>query len=187
MVIQQLLKFSKWTAIVSFIIGTCIFLFYYATSNSNFLFIGFAYIFLAGAVNLFLLILLVIHFFKSKEGKVKILTTSGFILLNIPIVVFYSWITIQLIDTMRITFINPTSTQITDIEIVGCEEKYIAKLNPGETKTVWVHIPRDCSVHINYILNQEKKTQEVTGYCTKGNGIKMRYRIGIDKAFDKNL
>jgi hypothetical protein len=61
-------------------------------------------------------------------------------LLNIPVILFYCWVAIILLDTMRITFTNSTQTTLTNINIVGCGGGHIDKLEVGESKTVWVDI-----------------------------------------------
>jgi hypothetical protein len=65
-----------------------------------------------------------------------------------------------------------------DINIVGCETKYINKLEKGESKTIWIGITGDCHIGINYIANGERKEENVAGYITNGMGQKMKYHIG---------
>ncbi len=187
MTIPQLLKLSKWTAFISFLLGTCIFLIYYFTSNFYLLFVGFAYIFLAVIFNLIILVLLFIRAFVDKNNRNKVLRTSIVMLLNIPILIFYCYITRILINTMRIEFINLTEAQLNNIVITGCDQKHIDKLSPGEAKTVWIYIPTDCRIDIYYYLHGQKKSENVIEYCGQASGRRLFYQIGKDKRIDKDL
>ena len=109
-------------------------------------------------------------------------------LLNIPVVILYCWLGLTLENTVRITFINSTGTEIKDLKIDGCEEKYIQKLSSGQNKTVWVSIPHDCEVNITYQLNGQTKQEDVTGYVTNEGGYKMTFKIGTNqKPYDQDL
>jgi hypothetical protein len=165
---------GKQTAKVSFIIGTVIFGFYFLTSNSGLLFFGFAYIVLAVLFNLGVLFFLFIR--SNKENK--LLKTCAFMLLNIPVTLLYCWGSIILLNTMRVTLVNSTSDELTDIKITGCETNYIDKLQLGESKTIWVKITGDCSINIDYLANGQRKEENVAGYVTNDMGQKITYRIG---------
>ena len=99
-------------------------------------------------------------------------------LLNIPILFIYVWFAMMLTGNMRITFTNSTDRKLTEIQIIGCETEHIAELDPNESKTVWVGITGDCSIHLDYIENGEKKNEIVAGYVTRGMGQKMNHNIG---------
>lgn len=99
-------------------------------------------------------------------------------LINIPVSVLYSWMTIVLLNTMRITFTNLTGASLRDIEILGCGGGYINQLELGQNKTVWIDIKDDCTIRIVYYLNGQKKEEIVADYVTNSNGQKMNYKIG---------
>ncbi|WP_158727981.1 MULTISPECIES: hypothetical protein [unclassified Flavobacterium] len=82
---------------------------------------------------------------------------------------------------MRINFTNTTQTTLTKINIVGCGGGKIDKLEVGESKTVWVEIPRDCSISIEYLSNGQRKKENVSGYATSSMGQKMKHAIGKNK------
>lgn len=173
---------GKWTALISFIIGTLIFGLYFFTSNGELLFIGYGFIILAGIVNPIILSAIL---FKSNSDSVnhkKLLKTSGLILINIPIMFIFIYVTMILIGTMRITFTNSTQNTLTNINIIGCETKHIAELKPNESKTVWVGITGDCSINLEYLENGKIKKETVVGYVTSGGGQKLKHKIdGKDK------
>ena len=58
-------------------------------------------------------------------------------LLNMTVMRFYRWVAIVLLDTMRITFTNSTQTTKSNINIVGCGEGHIDKLEVGQSKIDW--------------------------------------------------
>ena len=93
-----------------------------------------------------------------------------------------------MLNTVRITFINSTPTEIDELKINGCEEKYIPKLLSGQSKTVWVSIPNDCGVEISYKRNGVTKEEDVTGYVTNEGGYRMTFNIGVNqKPYDRDL
>jgi hypothetical protein len=92
------------------------------------------------------------------------------------------------LNTVRTKFVNSTGTEIKDLKISGCEEKYIQRLASGQSKTVWVSIPHDCGVGITYKLNGQTKQEDVTGYVTNEGGYIMTFKIGTNqKPYDHDL
>ena len=106
-------------------------------------------------------------------------------LINIPIMVLYCWVSLILLDTMRITFTNPTQSTLTDINIIGCETEHIDELGPGQSKLVWVTIKGDCSIDMDYLFNGQRKEEMVVGYATGLMGQKVTHIIG--KEVDGNF
>ena len=176
---KKRIKIGKITALISFLIGTAIFGLYFWTLASEFLFVGYGFIVIAGLVNIIILAIVLITPYKEKKIRKKILLTGGVMLLNIPIMLIYCSMAIILTNTMRISFINTTNMVLKDINIIGCESKHIEKLEKGESKTVWVGINGDCTININYIANGERKEENVTDYVTTGMGQRMKYNIGV--------
>ncbi|MDT3738799.1 MAG: hypothetical protein RO257_04785 [Candidatus Kapabacteria bacterium] len=64
------------------------------------------------------------------------------------------------------------------ISITGCETTHIYKLEIGENETVWIDIPNDCSISINYLTNGKRNQEVVAGYITNSMGQKMNHNIG---------
>ena len=182
MTTKKYINLGKITALVSFLIGTIIFGLYYFTSDSELLFVGYSFIALVGIINLIILVLILSQSKKDIDNRKKLLRTSRIMLANIPVMILYIWIALNLLGNMRITFTNATENILTDINIVGCETEHIAELKPNESKTIWVGITGDCSISLEYSENGKIKTETVAGYVTSGMGQKMKHKIdGKDK------
>lgn len=173
---------GKVTVLISFIIGAIIFGGYFLTSNSELLYIGSGFIVLAGITNLIILIGIIVKSNSDSTNRKRLLKTGGLMLINLPVMFIFIWISLIVIGNMRITFTNATANNLTDIKIIGCEAKYISELKPNESKTVWVGITGDCSITLEYLENGMTKTETVAGYVTNGMGQKMKHNIdGKDK------
>lgn len=182
MTTKALIKTGRSTALISFLIGTVIMGIYYQSSSSALLFYGYAFILLAGLMNLIVLIALLVRAANDKEDRKKLFATSRLMLLNIPVLIAYIWFTLMLLGTMRITFTNDTGTGLTDIQVIGCGGGHIDHLRPGESSTVWVPIPGDCSISLSYLSEGQRKGEAVAGYVTSSMGQKLDHRIdGKDK------
>ena len=175
---EKHIRLGKITALISFVLGTTIFGLYFLTSSFKLLIIGYGFIALTGLLNLGILISILVKARKDKENRRKLLMTGGLMLLNIPVMLFYCWVAMILVDTMRITFRNSTPTTLTDIKITGCESKHIDKLESGESKTIWIEITGDCSINMEYLSNGQRKEENVAGYVTSSMGQKMNHNIG---------
>ncbi|MBY0478582.1 MAG: hypothetical protein K2Q24_13120 [Chitinophagaceae bacterium] len=173
---------ARLISLFSFILGTGIFALYYFTDSSSLLFLGLGFIIVAGIVNLIFFILLIRQTLKTKDNKRNLYTTCGLMLLNIPIMLFYCWLTTVLLNTMRITFVNETASTLTDIKIFGCEEKHLNKLEPNEKKLVWIRITGDCSVNIEFKKDGKVESENVSGYTTNNMGQRMTHKIGWENA-----
>lgn len=178
MTTERHIKLGRQTALISFLLGTGIFGLYFLTSMFELLFVGYGFIALTGIINLGILISVLVKANKDKDNRKKLLTTCGLMLLNIPVMLFYCWVAIILLDTMRITFTNSTQTTLTNINIVGCGGGHIDKLEVGESETFWVDITGDCSINIEYLSNGQRKEESVAGYVTSSMGQKMKHNIG---------
>lgn len=178
MTTERHIKLGRQTALISFLLGTVIFGLYFLTSSPQLLFIGYIFLAFVGLFNIALIILLLIKASKDSINRRELFKTCVLILVNVPITVLYLWFTIILLDTLRITFTNSTSNQLTKINIIGCDDQFIEKLEIGESKTVWIKISGDCSVNINYLQNGIKKKEIVIPYTSKNLGDKRNYNIG---------
>jgi hypothetical protein len=178
MTTERHIKLGRQTALISFLLGTAIFGLYFLSSSFELLFLGYGFTALTGLINVGVLISILVKASKDKDNRTKLFKTCGLMLLNIPVMIFYCWVAIILLNIMRITFINSTQTTLTNINIVGCGGGHIDKLESGESKTVWVDITGDCSIDIDYLSNGQKKEENVAGYLTNSMGQKMKHNIG---------
>lgn len=172
------IKLGRLTALLSFLVGTAIFILYFLTSSFEILNLGYRFIALAGLINVVILISILFKANRDKDNRAKLFAACSLMLLNIPVLFLYCWVTGILLDTMRITFTNTTQTTLTNINIVGCGGGHIEKLENGESETVWVEITGDCSIGINYLSDGQKKEESVAGYVTTLMGQKMKHNIG---------
>lgn len=179
---EKHINLGKGTAIISFVIGALIFGIYFLTSNSDLLFIGYGFIALAGIINLIILIAILAKSNSDSTNRKRLLKTSGLMLINLPIMFLFIWISLIVIGNMRITFTNGTNNTLSNIKILGCETEYISELKPNESKTVWVGIPNDCSITLEYLEDGTLTKETVAGYVTNGMGRRMKHIIdGKDK------
>lgn len=178
MTTEKYIKLGRLTALISFLLGTVIFGLYYMTSSGLLLFGGYGFIILAGLFNLGLISIIFSKSTQDNDNRKKLRTTCGLMLLNIPVMILYLWFSLILLDTMRITFTNPTQVTLTDLNITGCETNHIDKLDAGQSKLVWVSIKSDCSIDVNYLLNGQRKEEMVVGYTTALMGQKITHIIG---------
>ncbi len=178
MTTERHIKLGRQTALISFLLGTGIFGLYFLTSSFELLFVGYGFIALTGLINFGVLISILLKAKKNKDNRKKLLTTCGLMLLNIPLMLFYCWVVIILLNTMRITFTNSTTSILTDINIIGCETEHIDELEARQSKTVWVGITGDCTINIDYLSDGHRKEDNVAGYVTSSMGQKMKHNIG---------
>jgi hypothetical protein len=94
---EQYIKLGRRTALVSFIVGTSIFGLFILTFADDLLILGYGFIVLTGLINIVVLGLALIRAIIDKGERKRLLITCGFMLLNIPVVLFYCWIIITLI------------------------------------------------------------------------------------------
>ncbi|MCT4665300.1 MAG: hypothetical protein N4A45_08735 [Flavobacteriales bacterium] len=120
MTTEQYIKTGRLTALFTFIIGTIIFSLYYLTSAFEILLVGYGFIALNGLINIVILIAILIKIQNAKTNRKRLQNTSVLMFLNIPIMIAYCLVAINLLGTMRINFTNETNTTITDVNIVGC-------------------------------------------------------------------
>lgn len=175
-------RLGKGIALLSFLIGTCLLGSYYFTSSSEILILSFYFIPIAIIVNMVILGLLLSKSRKDDINRQVYLSTSKFLLCNIPIAVIYLSFVFILLDNMRVTFINKTGKPIEQIEISGCEVEKIDKLEIDEKKTIWIAIPRDCSVDIKYSIDGRMENEKVFEYITTMMGQQTTFRIGSNES-----
>ena len=178
MTTERHIKLGRQTALISFLLATVVFGLYFLTSSPQLLFIGYIFLAFVGLFNIALISSLLIKAIKDNINRTKLFKTCVLMLVNVPVTVLYLWFTIILLDTLRITLTNSTNNQLTKINIIGCDNQFIEKLEVGESKTVWIKISGDCSVDINYLQNGIIKKEAVIPYTTKNLGEKRNYNIG---------
>ena len=167
---------GRFTDLLSFLIGTMILIIFYFTDSSAITEFGMIFIVVAGIINAGVFVKVFIDLINEKENRKKYFFTSGIMILNIPIVLAYFYFVMILMNTMRVSFINETGREITNLKIIGGEPKSIEKLEIGEKQTKWVAINSINDLILEYEFNGEVKTEMIYSYMVVGK--KIEHRIG---------
>jgi len=169
-------KIGLFTALISFLIGTILLIIFYFTDSMAISSFGMIFIVIAGIINAGVFIKVLIDLINEKENRKKYFFTSGIMLLNIPIVLVYFYFVMILMNTMRVSFINETGSEISQLKIIGGEPKSIEKLEIGEKQTKWIAIKYDNDLILEYEIDGEIKTEMIYSYMVVGK--KIEHRIG---------
>jgi hypothetical protein len=169
-------KIGLFTALISFLIGTILLIIFYLTNSYSMTLFGMIFIAIAGIINLVVLVKVLINLINEKENRKKHILTSGIMILNIPIAVFYFFIVMFLMSTMRISLINETGAKLTDLKIIGGETKIINELGVGERQTEWIPIKSENPIILEYRIDGETKRETIYSYSVTGERI--NHRIG---------
>lgn len=181
MQVKKIIQFGNQVAVGSFLLGTSIFLIHYWTDNDQFKLLGLAYIFVAAIINTGLLITLLATAVKVKAERWKILRTCCFMLLNVPVMLIYVWMFFALMNIVRLSVMNDTNHELTDIKFSGCGEGQLETLKPGQTRTVWLSIVCEGSIFVEFDIHGVRKRETAVGYTTKGMGGKEQYKISVNE------
>lgn len=163
------------------IIGTFILILFYFTLSAKVGLFAYLYTGVAILVNWIFTAYLLINLLRGKISALNTLKTVGLMALSIPVALLYSQIMITLMSYARITFKNTTGENIPSLNIGGCEVREIKNLETGESETIWIKIPADCQINIEYEIQGEKRKEAVARYVTRSSGIIATYVIGSNK------
>jgi hypothetical protein len=164
--------------LLTFLLQAFLMILYYLTMQDLWMIAGVLLFCLVAVANLVILLFLFPAKGNSRPEIWRLLRTTGLMLLNVPVAIFCFWAGSQLLNTVRITLTNPHSTTITDLVISGCKMHTIATLPPGGKQIVWVSIPGDCSIHLQYQHGGQVHQETVMGYCTGNMGMKIGHELG---------
>ena len=178
---QKLLKIGIRAAILTILISSLIYFSYYYTSYNFIVFLEYAFIFVAGAACFIIVLRILNHVKKHKRYRKPLILTSAFLVVSfIVALVFFRKLT-QLLDTMRIRFINESSYVLTDVKITGCQKRQLNDIAPKGNETVWITITRDCAINVTYNENGKVKNEVISAYVTKSMGQQITYKMGSSK------
>jgi len=93
-------KISRIIGLFSFVMGTILLALFYLTEHAILISIGIFYILFAVIVNSIFLIGLVSKIFSKESDKKQLWISIGIVVLNIPIVILYSFIAMNIIGPM---------------------------------------------------------------------------------------
>jgi hypothetical protein len=91
----ELIETGKWMAVCSASIGTIILLAYFALKVNELMFIGLFYIYFATVINGIFFLVLLLECFRQQNHWRKIATIMLFMLLNIPLSIFYCFLALN--------------------------------------------------------------------------------------------
>src|SRR5687768_13999606 len=178
MTADQYIKIGKWTLRSTLSLGIIAFgLFYFHRVQATFAIFNY-YSVIALTVTLVVIMVVFTKGSADKENRKRLYTAGGLLILNFPIAFCgFIWVALILTGVMRITLTNSQSETLTDIHVTGCEHVHIDKLNPGQSKTVWINIQSDCSINVDYIWKGDRDDETIYGYTTPGMGKKIQHEI----------
>lgn len=91
----ELIEIGKWMAMISASIGTIILLTYLALNAYELMFVGLFYIYFATAINGIFFLVLLLECFRQKDHWRRIAVIMFFMLLNIPLSIFYCFLALN--------------------------------------------------------------------------------------------
>lgn len=175
------LKFSIKLSLGLFAIGTIILILFAFTLSTTIGMLGYIFTGLSIFIGTIYLIILTVRVATNKVDTRTGIKSALVFMINIPIALLYTYLVLILLNYARITFENTTGEDLISIKIRGCEDSEIGGLRTGESKTIWIDIPGDCQIDIEYELNGEMKRETVASYLTNMNGLIGTYKIGSNR------
>jgi hypothetical protein len=174
-------RFGIKLTIAFFAAGTIILAIFYFTLSPKVALLAYLYTGVAILTSWLYAGVLLFHYLRGRINVKNMLKTIGVMALNIPVGILYAYIMIALLEFARITFKNNTGKDISIVKIKGCDTGEIHDLKNGSSKTVWIKIPTDCQVDIEYEIGGTTIGETVAAYLTPSSGIIATYEIGSNK------
>ena len=97
--VKEIIETSRLVALLSFLFGSLILLFFYLSKNSIFLFIGFTYLIAVSILNMIFLVGLIKEI-KISEAKKRVKLNILMMLINIPIAIIYYIIAMRIFGSI---------------------------------------------------------------------------------------
>lgn len=175
---EKLIRYAKVLALLSFLIGTSLFVVYFLTGEgTETLLPAFYFTYGAALLNLLMALALLSALVWNRSAWRKVLKAIGLMSMNVPVLILYISIIFRLMETERLTLVNDRQEIMTDVKIYGCENHQISRIEPGESKTIWVGIKGECSIDLSYTIHGAKVDEVVDGYLCSGQGKRMIYHV----------
>lgn len=170
-------RVSIITAIITFLTGTGLLVFYYIEMSVLTILYSSYVVLLLIILNVFLVLFFLWNCFHHKISYTAFRHSGLILSVNIPIAVLYFFCVNLLLSIIRVTVVNHSGQDISSIRITGCENKTIEVLENDGSKTVWIDIPQDCSIDIHFWRDGKNKKVNIIGYATSLMGQKVTYEI----------
>ena len=163
------------------LIGTLIVGVFYFTLSPKVALFAYLYTGIAILTNWIYTAILLYLLLKGRISAKTTLSTVMLMALSIPIALFYSYAMTFFMSYARITFENNTSVDIGRIKIEGCQQKEIKNLDKGDSKTVWIKIPMDCRIEIEYQAEGKTRKETIAKFMPVSRGVIASYSLGSNR------
>lgn len=174
---MEYFRFGVKLALVFFLLGTVVLVLFAITLSTKIALFAYQFTVTAILVNWLYAATLLFYLLKRKISLNALFKTLGVMLINIPVGILYAWLMVYLLSFARITIHNATGEDLGPIRVYGCEQKEIKELKNGDKKNVWIKIPANCSIEIQYQLRGVNKLDTVVNYLTPERGLKITHEL----------
>jgi hypothetical protein len=174
---MEYFRFGVKLALVFFLLGTLILVLFAITLSARVALFAYQFTITAILINWSYAAMLLFYLLKRRISLNILFKTLGAMFVNIPVGLLYAWLMVYFLSFARITISNTSGEDLGPIRIEGCEQKEIEELRTGESKTLWIKIPGDCSIEIQYEMENASKRDTLVKYITPGGGLKVNYEL----------
>jgi len=152
---------ARVIALYSFAIG--ILIVFYNFEQPQFISegIGLLFVIMAFLLNASLLALLLINALLTPSKFKEIAKSIGILLINIPIAIGCINLAFHVSDFERITFVNVTGSEITDVKFTGCYPKEIGTISNVAVFEEWIDLDFGCNLLLTYKIDGISKTDTI--------------------------
>ncbi len=123
--------------------------------------IGLLYVITAFLLNALLLALLFITVLISPSKVKEVAKSIGILLINIPIAIGCITLTFYVSDFERITFVNVTGSEITDVKLTGAYSKEIGTISNVATFEEWIYLGYGDHLLLTYKKDGNLRTETI--------------------------
>jgi hypothetical protein len=183
---MEYFRFGLRLTIAFILFGSLIVGLFYFTLSAKIAMFAYIYTGIAVLTNWLYTAFLLVRLLQKKVSARTTLRTVVLMALSIPIALFYSYSMSWMMGYARITFQNQTPYDIELLKIEGCQDKQIADFDQGESKTVWIKLPVDCKIEIEYEANGKMNRETVAKFIPVHGGIIASYRLGSNRDVIEN-
>ncbi len=180
MTAENILKQGRFTAIGTFLGLTTLLGIYYKTANKDCFYWAIVFIVLAFAINFWVASKLMNEARKSKDAKDKRFVRTFFLMcFNLLPISIFGLLAFFLSLMIRVTFVNTSDSVLTHIEISGCSETVIDKLEVGESRELWLKgFFKDCPLDLSYQKAGQTVQENLTPNAIVLKGMRLKYKMG---------
>ena len=174
-----LYRVAVFCAVVPLVVGVTTLALYALTFWDTLQLVG-AFTIVAGSILCFIGLVCVTVFYIGlrrcdielrRPWSLRATRTATLLVGNVPIAMVCAVIGIYLTGLFRVTLVNESGAPITQITLTSPGETVqIARLDPGESRQVYLSIDNDGEVMLTATQNGQRVQESVAGYVTNGMG-----------------